>query len=35
VVLVFDTRERKERARETVTMMLEDGRFRGAGYYIR
>ena len=36
VVLIFDTRfERKERARETVTMMLEDGRFRGAGYYIR
>ena len=36
VVLIFDSRfERKERARETVTMMLEDGRFRGAGYYIR
>jgi Protein of unknown function (DUF4019) len=36
VVLIFDTRfERKERAHETVTMMLEDGRFRGAGYFIR
>jgi hypothetical protein len=36
VVLSFDTRfEHKERGRETVTMMLEDGRFRGAGYFIR
>ncbi|HZJ54136.1 MAG TPA: DUF4019 domain-containing protein [Myxococcaceae bacterium] len=36
VVLSFDTRfERKERGHETVTMMLEGGRFRGAGYYIR
>lgn len=36
VVLTFDTRfEHKERGRETVTMVLEDGRFRGAGYFIR
>jgi hypothetical protein len=36
VVLSFDTRfEHKERAHETVTMMLEDGKFRGAGYFIR
>jgi len=36
VILSFDTRfERKERAHETVTMMLEDGKFRGAGYFIR
>ena len=36
VVLVFETRfEHKERGRETVTMMLDDGRFRGAGYFIR
>ncbi len=36
VVLVFDTRfEHKERAHETVTMMLDGGRFRGAGYFIR
>ena len=36
VVLIFDTRfEHKERGRETVTMMLDDGRFRGAGYFIR
>ena len=36
VVLTFDTRfEHKERGVETVTMMLDDGRFRGAGYFIR
>jgi hypothetical protein len=36
VVLTFDTRfERKEHGRETVTMMLEGDRFRGAGYFIR
>ena len=36
VVLSFDTRfEHQERAQETVTMMLEDGKFRGAGYFIR
>jgi hypothetical protein len=36
VVLSFDTRfEHKERGHETVTMMLEDGKFRGAGYFIR
>jgi hypothetical protein len=36
VVLTFETRfERKERGHETVTMMLEGGRYRGAGYYIR
>jgi hypothetical protein len=36
VVLSFDTRfEHKERGNETVTMMLDDGRFRGAGYFIR
>jgi hypothetical protein len=36
VVLTFDTRfEHKERAVETVTMVLDDGRFRGAGYFIR
>jgi hypothetical protein len=36
LVLVYDTRfEHKERARETVTVALEDGRFRGAGYFIR
>ena len=36
VVLIFDTRfEHKERGVETVTMMLDDGRFRGAGYFIR
>lgn len=36
VVLNFDTRfEHKERGHETVTMMLDDGRFRGAGYFIR
>jgi len=36
VVLIFETRfEHKERGRETVTMMLEGGKFRGAGYFIR
>jgi len=36
VVLVYDTRfERKERGHETVTVMLEGGRFRGAGYFIQ
>ncbi|HEY1905811.1 MAG TPA: DUF4019 domain-containing protein [Myxococcaceae bacterium] len=36
VVLTFDTRfEHKERGVETVTMVLDDGRFRGAGYFIR
>ena len=36
LVLTFDTRfERKEHGRETVTMMLEGDRFRGAGYFIR
>ena len=36
VVLIFDTRfEHKERGHETVTMMLDGGRFRGAGYFIR
>ena len=36
VVLTFDTRfEHKERGVETVTMMLDEGRFRGAGYFIR
>jgi len=36
VVLIFDTRfEDKEHGHETVTMMLDGGRFRGAGYYIR
>jgi hypothetical protein len=36
VVLTFDTRfEHKERGHETVTMMLDGGRFRGAGYFIR
>jgi len=36
VVLTFDTRfEHKERGHETVTMVLDDGRFRGAGYFIR
>jgi Protein of unknown function (DUF4019) len=36
VVLTFDTRfEHKERGHETVTMMLEGGRFGGAGYFIR
>ena len=36
LVLVFETRfEHKERGQETVTMMLDDGRFRGAGYFIR
>jgi hypothetical protein len=36
VVLTFDTRfEHKDRGHETVTMMLDDGRFRGAGYFIR
>jgi len=36
VVLTFDTRfEHKERGVETVTMMLDDGRFRGAAYFIR
>jgi Protein of unknown function (DUF4019) len=36
VVLIFDTRfEHKEHGHETVTMMLDRGRFRGAGYYIR
>jgi uncharacterized protein DUF4019 len=36
VVLTFDTRfEHKERGVETVTMMLDDGRFRGSGYFFR
>jgi len=36
VVLIFDTRfEHKEHGHETVTMMLDGGRFRGAGYFIR
>jgi uncharacterized protein DUF4019 len=36
VVVVYNTRfVHKERAHETVTVMLEDGRFRGAGYFIR
>ncbi len=36
VVLVYDTRfEHKERGHETVTVMLDGGRFRGAGYFIR
>ena len=36
VVLTFDTRfEHKEHGRETVTMVLDGGRFRGAGYFIR
>jgi len=36
VVLVYDTRfEHKERAHETVTVALDGGRFRGAGYFIR
>jgi hypothetical protein len=37
VVLVYETRfEHKERAAENVTMMLDgQGRFRGAGYFIR
>jgi hypothetical protein len=36
VVLVYETRfERKERGHETVTMMLDGGRFRGAGYFLR
>jgi hypothetical protein len=36
VVMTFDTRfEHKERGVETVSMMLDDGRFRGAGYFIR
>lgn len=36
VLLTFDTRfEHKEHGREAVTMVLEDGRFRGAGYFIR
>ena len=36
VVLSFETKfEHKERGTETVTMMLDDGRFRGAGYFIR
>ncbi len=33
---MLDTRfEHKERGRETVTMVLDGGRFRGAGYFIR
>ena len=36
VLLTFDTRfEHKEHGVETVTMVLDDGRFRGAGYFIR
>ena len=36
VVVVYNTRlVHKEHATETVTMMLEGGRFRGAGYFIR
>jgi len=36
VVVVYNSRfVHKERAHETVTMMLEGGRFRGAGYFIR
>lgn len=36
VVVIFDTRfEHKERGHETVTMMLDGGGFRGAGYFIR
>ena len=36
VVVVYNTRlVHKEHAQETVTMMLEGGRFRGAGYFIR
>lgn len=36
VVLTFETKfEHKERGVETVTMMLDDGKFRGAGYFIR
>lgn len=36
VVLVYETRfERKERGWEKVTMMLDGGRFRGAGYFVR
>jgi predicted membrane-bound mannosyltransferase len=36
VVLTFETKfEHKERGIETVTMMLDDGKFRGAGYFIR
>jgi len=35
-VVVYNSRfVHKERAHETVTMMLEGGRFRGAGYFIR
>lgn len=37
VVVIYQTRfEHKERARETVTTMLDaGGRFRGAGYFIQ
>jgi hypothetical protein len=37
VVVVYETRfEHKERAAETVTVMVDaQGRFRGAGYFIR
>jgi len=36
VVLTFETKfEHKERGIESVTMMLDDGKFRGAGYFIR
>jgi hypothetical protein len=36
VVLTFEPRfEHKERGHEMVTMMLDGGRFRGAGYIIR
>jgi len=37
VVVIYETRfEHKERARETVTTMLDaGGRFRGAGYFIQ
>jgi len=36
VVLTFETKfEHKERGIETVTMTLDDGKFRGAGYFIR
>lgn len=36
VVLTFETKfEHKERGIETLTMMLDDGKFRGAGYFIR
>jgi len=36
LLLVYDTRfEHKERGHETVTVMMDGGRFRGAGYFIR